>query len=290
MKVSLFLLLFVLSAKSLWAQDDPSIIIHDVNILYGGYGNHDNDISSAELLNLAPGAIDLLLEDTNSPYNYFNSFNGAYSFGAGIGLRFTSREFESLRSNPTLRLGLTYHNGSLLSYGESNTTTVRIDTLVSNQTGEEIYVDSVNTSILDAEYKTEQLRIDAAIIYRTSEEKKLTLFGGLGLTAGMTFNNQTEVYRSERSEIEDGNNLSTNFLFEVEKRIYTNETSFALSAYLPFGTEYRISKSHPMWSKMHLKFEMRPSLTFVDIPEYDSLTLSEFHGLFGIRYEVSSSQ
>jgi hypothetical protein len=278
------LLLCVVHAAS--SQDDPSVVVSDFSIYFGGSTGSSEGLSEADILKLAPNAADLLLQENYDNSDGFPDQSDSYSFRALLGLKFGQKGTGAMRDNPTLRIGISYQNSTALENYSNSSESFRIDTLVSSQTGATYYVDSTSTKNLSSRYASERLMIDASVVFRTTQAKKLTLYAGAGFSAGISFNNRTEISAYQSSFIND---QGTRYDFDgssVQSVTNNNEGGYAMSAYIPLGLEFRLSKAHPLWSQIHLSYEMRPSISIFDIPELKTFTSSQFQASFGIRFET----
>lgn len=113
-----------------------------------------------------------------------------------VGLQFSNKEKTMYKSNPLLRLGFTYSSGTNLMGGSFKEDRIPFDTLTSSQTGQTAFIDSINTQGYNMNYRSEQLRFDGSIIFRTNPEARWSLFTGIGITAGISINARTDIYYS----------------------------------------------------------------------------------------------
>lgn len=284
-KLSLVLFSTILVLNG-FSQKDPSVIVSDFTLYFGTAGGESESLTEQELLDLAPSAREILFSDDDEFYTNYFDYSDSFIFNAALGLKFAKDGSESISHNPTLRLGISYENSRPLDFYRGSSETFRIDTLVSTQTGQLYFVDSTYSRSLSGQYLSERIKIDAAIVFRTSQEKRLSLFAGAGFTVGLSFNNKTDVSLYESSSVDDFDSLFELSSTERETVIIPNEGAFVASAYVPFGLEYRLSNSHPVWSQLYLSYEMRPSLEVFEVPELKTLTLARFQALFGFRFEV----
>jgi len=215
---------------------------------------------------------------------------GNSSFSALVGIKFKNKNSESYKSNPLLRLGISYFTGSALSYSTFNDTRKPFDTLTSAQTGQTIYIDSLSYQSHTMNYTSEQLRLDVSVLFRTNPEARWSVFGGLGITAGLSLNANTHIHynKFDRTEARfpNGNNSFTNSSLTNETRIterFQNSNNFGASAYIPMGVDFRIGKKREFWKQMHLFYELRPGINTVSIPELRTLTNASMQHGIGLR-------
>jgi hypothetical protein len=206
---------------------------------------------------------------------------GIYSFGVGILFSDKSKTF--YKPNPLLRFGIVCFSGmamnTRLSKKESRDTAFI-------QGGNAFYVDTVTSQNYDMNYMSQQIRIDGSLIFRTNSQARWCLFGGIGITGGISFNAFTTIEYSESVEIQtqsNGTNTSSyedNFLKEERFR---NKTNFGCSVYVPLGLDFRIGKKREFWKLLHLFYEAKPTLNFTTVPELRTFVNVAFlHGI-GIK-------
>ncbi|NNC83936.1 MAG: hypothetical protein HKN79_10190, partial [Flavobacteriales bacterium] len=230
---TLLLSFLIGTAFAAGAQNESSVHVTDFNLYFGSNGQEANTFTQSDLMALSPAIQDDLLYQEDDYFS--NGFSNApnFTFKAMIGLRFDQKGTEALRNNPTLRIGITYDHVTALDYYRGSSETYRIDTLTSSQNGNQIYVDSIARRSVSVEYISERFALDASLIFRTSQEKNLSFYAGLGLSAGLSFNNRTEYFVYQSSNLDqDG----LNYGFEAEEReglVTGNEGGMAFGAYLP---------------------------------------------------------
>jgi hypothetical protein len=165
------------------------------------------------------------------------------------------------------------------------------DTLISTQTGDAYYVDSVDAKNLNMSYTADQLRLDGSLIFRTDPAARWSLHAGIGLSAGMSMNAQTEILYMHKKytemqfvEFSNGDGFYDTDNFESEN--FRNKPSFGFSAYVPMGIDFRMGNKREFWKHTHLFYEMGPGVNVTVIPEMRTLTnMSLRHG-FGLRVSI----
>ena len=109
------------------------------------------------------------------------------------------------------------------------------------------------------------------------------MFGGVGITAGMSLNAYTYIsYETDHSTESSGTSSSNtsygNTDFETEKFRNKNNTGF--SAFIPMGVDFRIGRNKEFWKRLHLYYEFSPSINVVNVPELRTFTTANIkHGL-----------
>lgn len=262
-------------------------------ILYSGLSFERTNLGSFnDFRKLAPESEllqnDMSIINQNQGYSYVGNGN----FSVLLGLQFSDKNRKAYRPNPLLRIGLTYSSGSRISsfnYGEDRNP---FDTLTSSKTGNETYIDSVYTERYSMNYNSEQILVNASLIFRTDPDARWSLFSGIGFTAGVSINSSTGIhYHSEdwKEEIHNNNQFTANAqprdinIIEDKFETFENKTNYGFSAYIPIGVDFRIGNKREFWKKTHLFYEVQPSLNVYTIPELGTFNNVSFrHGL-GVR-------
>lgn len=199
-------------------------------------------------------------------------------FSMLLGIQFSDKKKTAYKTNPLLRLGLSYFSGSTLTGNLFKEDRKTFDTLTSAQTGQITLVDSVNSRSYGMNYRYEQLRIDGSLIFRTKPEARWSLFAGIGITAGLSINANTEIYysQSKSTQTRNSNSVSSSSAFsaggEWKMERIRNKNNFGMSAYIPLGIDFRIGNKKEFWKRMHLFYELRPGINMTSIPELRNTT------------------
>lgn len=268
------------------------IKINEYSVQTGLFGGSPGISTLADFNILAPNSVLLnsnLISSPASyyPYNYQSSPNAMFS--AMLGFQFSDKQKTKYNKNIQLRVGITYFHNSVLSGGLYNTERVTFDTLTSSQTGSLTYIDSIITKGLNMNYSSEQLRLDGALIFRTNPDARFSLYSGIGLSAGFSFNAKTTIRYSINYQIvnrvPDGYTEHKNsFNGDTEYEVITNKNNFGFSAYIPLGINLKLGHKTEFWKKVNLFYEIRPSINITYIPELRTVTNSfvQFGGGFRI--------
>jgi hypothetical protein len=263
------------------------ISIRDVYVQTGGISGRSLPGTVDDFRSLAPESV--LLSNDLSGYSASAPNRGEYRtadpavitngmFSAALGIQFSDKEKTGYKANPQLRIGFNYFSGTNLRctlYKEEHNP---YDTLLSAQTGDEVYLDSMYVKEYAMEYRSDQIRLDASLLYRTNPAARVSLFTGIGITAGTSINALTQVHYNQSGEVQatdaNGNsvyeyysadgNYSTTY-DQVER--FINHTNYGVSAYMPMGIDFRCGKRREFWQRTHLFFELRPGINGLSIPE-----------------------
>lgn len=280
---ALIVILILLPVAKSFSQIDtvssPPITVNEV-ILMGGvlplpsYGN-----TMSMFHKLAPTS-ELLAADLSQYEDSYEAQSHSLGvFNAGISLQFADKNGIK-RRNPLLRLGITYQGGQLLGKKIKYETRSRYDTLISSQTGAETYIDSVYTKSIDMRYRTSQIMADVAVIWRTDPKFQWSLYTGLGMAGGTSFDNRTVITNTTSNHT---SNVGRNYYPEDGlKEVVRNDNGYSLLAYLPIGFGLSMSKSG-FGKTLIFIVEMRPGISVISIPELETNVNAVFPVSFGFK-------
>jgi hypothetical protein len=265
------------------------IIIEDAYIQSGMVLGRNSSGMLSDFQKLAPKST--LLNNNFSGYtssnedNFGNKRNTAFS--AMVGIKFRNKQQTAYKSNPLLRIGISYFSGSNLSSSFYKEDYKRYDTLTSAKTGQSVYMDSVTSRRYNMNYASEQLRLDVSLIFRTNAKARWSLFGGFGISSGFSFNSVTRISYNKNNYTEispNGNNYQGYYSNRNEQtENFKNKSYFVASSFLPMGVDFRIGKKKEMWKKIHLYYEARPFISFSSLPELSTLVRSGVQSSLGLR-------
>jgi hypothetical protein len=257
---------------------------------FGSIGS--GNISTLEdFQKLAPNST--LLPDDLAGYDANNYTVSSGSLGTAVLLSFKLRDKSgsAYRPNPTFRIGMSYNYSKSLYNSAYKNERFAYDTLISVNTGEKTAVDSVSYTGYSMDYASQFVRLDASMIYRTNPKARWNFYGGFGATFGVSISSQTNINYSSQYYIqphEDENSIfitSSGYNGEYESEITKNETSLAYSLYIPLGLDFRISNKNEFWQRVHLFYEMRPTLDMISIPELNTYTTVAWQQGFGVKVQ-----
>jgi len=287
---------FLLVACTLFStfvfSQEPKLKITEAYIVTGYLNGESNNSSHADFQMLAPNSE--ILENNPGSLDaspmYYSPYNSSGGFALQTGIQFLDKEKNELRKTPTLRLGFRYarvNQFNAWSYVEERTP---YDTLIGQNTGNTHYLDSVKSKSINGDYMHERISIDASLIFRTNQDLRWSVYGGIGLSIGMSLNANTNLYYSESNYTDIRGDSNGGYYYQnvngegVINENYRNKSSVGGSFYVPLGVDFRLGKSSPFWNMFHLFAEVQPGISFQNIPELDR-TLSKSHIIFnsGIR-------
>lgn len=288
MKNSILFLSFLTFTNLVFSQeetnsDQKKVAVKEFHLLNGSVFNSPIASSFADFQALAPNSV-LLKNDLSS----FGSMD--FSFGRQesnkfhamyIGLQLSNKEKTGFIESPRLRLGLIYSNTKFLSRGLNKSENTPYDTLTSSQTGEQFFIDSVYSQTYFLNQRLEQLKVDAALIFRSDDKYRFSLHTGIGVMAGMTVRSVIDIVYEESRNATYGNYSNDSYSRETES--FTSKSGFAGSVYLPFGMNLRLGKKSEFWKHVNLYMETRSSINFISIPELKTYTTFGFSNSLGLK-------
>lgn len=289
-------LLTLASLAPAQAQTDvpkSRLYISDLYIQTGVMVERMAPLTLADYRSFAPNSP--LLKNDLTNYNNYNSYRQTSSaplFSMLLGIKFKENSKWQLRAGFTT----TYQDVAQTSYRRE--TIKRYDTLVSNQTGANTYIDSVNTRSYALSYSRQQMRLEASFIYQSNpnQEKRWNFYAGLGMALIMNLNNTTNIdfYDARYTEISRNSLNSFQYYrfgssYESARGIneeYRHKNNMGFAVFLPLGIDFRIGRTHSFWSRLHLLYEMRPSLTFNSVEGISQVSLNSGQHNFGLKIRM----
>jgi hypothetical protein len=280
-------LLLVIFCNNSYAQTKSKI--SDVFIFGGGLLMENPYLSRQEILQLAPNSTLLQQDlskfyDNNSPYDYSGT-QGATTFSVMLGFNpFKPKPNRSI--SPIVRVGLSFGQVNLVNQYLSYTERFPYDTLISQRTGEKIYLDSLAGSTLTMQQSGSQARVEIALLFQTNLERWVSVYSGLSAGAGLTFNNRTQI---GRSNFHYGNGYgydyySSNSQYEWEN--YNNKNGYLVQTAIPIGLNVRLGKQKPILNQSFIFMEFSPGLAFYHIPELKTFTNFTYQTNVGVRFRI----
>lgn len=288
-------IILLTSCFSAFAQEQTlkpikRVSVNDFYVLPGFMMQGISGGTVADFKKLAPQST--LLTNNFSDFNQSGGFgfSGNASLSMMLGIQFSNKEKTSYKKSPLLRLGLSYFSGAGFSANLYKTTTKPYDTLSSQQTGQTVYKDSVINRNYYMNYTSQQVRLDASLIFRTNPEARWSLFAGVGITAGISINARTDIsyYADSRTQERNSGNSSSNSYYNnssgnYKSESFVNTTNFGASVYVPMGLDFRLGKKNEFWKRMHLFYEARPGVNALIIPELTTLLNGSIQQGIGLR-------
>lgn len=291
---NILLALFSLTVSiSVFAQEQPKsvkkVAIHDIYIQTGFFSERNTNGTLSDFRPLAPQSVLLSNNMTDFTGSMGFSLTSNTTSSVMLGLQFSDKQKTIYKANPLLRIGISHFSGTTLTGGLRKEDRKPYDTLMSIQTGQITYVDSITVRSYGMNYSWEQLRLDGSLIFRTNPSSRWSLFTGMGITAGLSLNAHTDIYYSTsgRTETYYGNETNSFRSYSgsgnTKTERHRNKNNFAASIFIPMGFDFRIGRNSEFWKRVHLFYELRPGINITSIPELRTIINSSIqHGL-GLR-------
>ena len=271
-------------------REIKKITVSDFNVQTGFFFIKSAGGVMQDFKTLAPNSE--LLNMNFSDYTSSSGFliSGSTLFAASLGLKFADKQRSTYKKNPQLRCGIAYANTGIVGGGYFKEERKPYDTLVSSQSGQATYIDSITTKNVNVNYTSEQLRLDASLIFRTNEEKRWSLYTGIGVSAGWAINAYTNVsYFTIRrtQETNSSNSYSDMGKTDYVSEHFQNKSGGGFSTYIPLGVDFRIGKKREFWQHLHLYYEIKPSMNAAIVPELKTFINAGVQEGLGIRYTLN---
>jgi len=228
----------------------------------------------------------------------FSSFPGytsdlSQAFTGMVGFRLANHDRSAYHSNPVFRAGIGYYAQTLMTNQLYRKQTKPWDTIYSAQTGLLNYVDSVIIENYQMKYRAEQIRLDISVIFTTSPAERWSVYSGVGVIAGLSFNSYTEVYYDKHKTVEPHQANGT-YIYTTSPPVshdkterFTNRNGYVYSLYIPLGIDFRIGKRIDFLRQIHLVYEARAGLHVNRIPELNTYTTADILQNIGIRLALN---
>lgn len=203
----------------------------------------------------------------------------------------SNKEERARKFNSEFTIGLSYTAIELLTSSYSREETIRVDTLQSTRTGEDIFIDSIVNEFFNYRYQQDLLYLNIGASISTDFLNRWKFSVGAETSIGYVLKAKTFLSRSQYSRFESSNNdfvresFNDELEFEVEE--VNNESGISTRVTLPAVLSFRLSKeADRRLSQCMLALESRPSFAFYNIPELDSDFYFTYNWSVGIRYDL----
>jgi hypothetical protein len=196
-----------------------------------------------------------------------------------------------------IRFGIFGGGSSGFFYSQSQRNSFVVDTLVSQRDGSLFFVDSVHTKSKSFTYSYGFIQSDFSYVVRGKGNRRVTLYGGAGITAGVSITPSTFISTSNAS----GKNIGlTPFnpdsivirqeVTNIEYADRDHKTGLNGQLYIPLGVELRLGNKGSSFGRTHLFYEARPQVAFVYVPEYGTLANIGLMHQLGVRVLFKAAQ
>ncbi len=290
-KITLAIILCCFSFYSIAQDKDGRLKFSAISISLGSIANSNNyEGSLSNFQNLAPNS-DLLQSPivNSSPGGYYYEYDFGAMFNVNAYFDISDKDGDKSKYNAKLRFGITFTDQTFFSQSAFSSESFRVDTLTSNRDGNTFFVDSVQSESYYMSYGSDQLFFDIAYIIGSNTQNRLSIYGGVGMSLGFSFNASTQISLSKDNYFVSGATYASNSNlfndFDIKEENFSNDGGFTAMLSVPFGLEFRLSKKDNAWGKSRLFMEGRPGITYLDIPELESRLITSAIWGFGFKYD-----
>lgn len=270
---------------NLHAQDTTAKVrISEFHLQLGTNYQSMESSSLEDFQRLAPNSTLLQSDFTgfNMGENYM--FYGPFNFGSAsynslqLGLTF--------KNEPSLlwRIGISHGSSGDLSYWANRSITAPYDTLTSSQTGQQYFTDSTYSENYFMRYSSQQLHLESSVIFRTNPAKRWSLYAGAGLSFGLSYKAETYINYFANSSVSGlTSEYSGSQNYQSKTEHFKNKMTTSTSLFVPMGVDFRIGKNREFWKRLHLYYEMKPSVSIISIPELNTFTRVNMINTLGLK-------
>lgn len=220
-------------------------------------------------------------------YGYFDGGNSTGQGYVAVGLDLNRNTEAQHRFEQRLRVGVGIIGSEDLYGNWSRTLRGTYDTLISQQTGQMIFLDSSWTEGYSAYAYRSRAALDLSYVIRRVSASRWSWYAGAGLQLGFTHSGRAETshYTYRRSE-GYGNQPSRYEQSMLEEESFRLKGTAHASGFALLGVDFRLGRTSPFWSHLHLFTELRPSLQYSAYPGLPSRIDSGMQNFFGMRIDL----
>jgi hypothetical protein len=299
-KILIFASIVLNSTTLIFSQEEKKfkkLTIHDFTFQATGYYAKENGSTLSDFKQLAPTSV-LLNEIPSTSVQGGNSLNNDYFYSFLIGLQLNNKSNAPYKGSPILRLGISSGYSTSISNSYLLQTSGRYDTITFSQNETTLFVDSTLLEFNSMNYSAHQIKLNASLNFTTKPAKRWSVFGGIGLAAGISVDAKTDIYRSidRNIDIASGQQINSPYLYNTnmsngyytgvdrKNESFKNKTNTTLSAFLPIGVDFRLGTLRDFYKKIHLFYEFRPTVNYTIVPELRTFCNISLQHSLGIRY------
>lgn len=196
--------------------------------------------------------------------NYATS--GQYSWSAGLNIDPKDKYRNQLSRAASFQIGLSYLSAALVANSVETFRHVTYDTLFDLNNNPDRLYDSLFLHTQYLSCWSQEMRLDAAVMFRSSLKRRVSFFAGLGLSGGYAVNVTTLYWTDENIQTSDRDlgqkpDYSRLRAWGPEEYFWSrNRFFFVWAAQLPLGIDFRLSDKHKFFRRTHLYLEYRPTV------------------------------
>lgn len=217
----------------------------------------------------------------------------ASSFNIQMGWRPTMANSQEKSQHRAWRAGLTAYGFQTNLYSAITESQTRVDTLYQSSNGLVYgYIDSTDRKFSNGYYQATTVKLDLSHIWSTGLDKRLNLFVGLGLNAGLNLAPKTEIiinhWRSTSVVDTQGTIISSNGSYDsnvdFQRETFHNKTGWTTAAYLPLGIDFRVGQKREYLKNLHVYSEIRTALNYIQVPETRGYLFPTVQSTLGVKW------
>jgi len=297
-KVRVFIIHICLLVSSIgYSQAPPPTetgnVLSEVFILSGSASGKSTVFNVQNLKSMLPESSLLKENLTEFKSSGDGMWNKHSYFGIQLGAVAGKTRRESEKGSPLLRFGISYESGDYMRTLLSNESSFRFDTLYNTQ-GQIVYLrDSTREDHCNISFSSSIINAEFSVLLRTNTARRWMFYTGVGMSAGISFNNLYQVERYALNYLEEyiiteTNTNNSSYPSKREKEDFTSEniqskSSWVFNGFIPLGINFRIGKKSEFLKNFHLFSEFRPGVKVLDIQEGSTITGTYLLGTFGLR-------
>jgi hypothetical protein len=261
-----------------------------------GYHNTGQQASSLDQFRVLLGTSEIFSEiptglEQQESWFTFHPFQ-PFVYSTALHFRIADSKRESYRRAPQFRIGISYRGGNMLSGYFTRVTEQQIDSVMNPVTGEMDYIDSLHRSNLAFNFKSEQLFLDAAMVFTTNAEKLFSVYAGAGISAGIPITSNATIgfYDGHQriTRTSDGEKTYHESTTLTDKEdVMPGSHHLLLIPYVPFGINMRLGKKNPFLSQVSLFYEGRAGLYMRVLKGSDNVHNFTRHHTLGVKVRWS---
>lgn len=263
----------------------------EVFLFFGGATGISTAENLSEFRRMAPSSI-LLKEDLSDYSSYpTNEWEAHQYFGLMVGFIPGKKNRESKKYSPLIRLGISFESADYFDIYFSKSSSSRYDTLYNSQGQAVYYRDSVNLNRTYMYYNSSSLSAEASILLRTNAGKRWMFYVGAGISGGLSFKNEINVFKSDAIFVEEYEVSGTSQPYypysifrDSQSEVIDIGNSWVISGFVPLGIDFRLGKKNEFLKQVHLFVELRPGIKMMGMPVVGVNSSTFTMSSLGLRY------
>jgi hypothetical protein len=247
----------------------PKLKLSSAQFIRGFQVGNTNEITAEYFKNLDPSLQPMLDDSKFNESNQFSPTSKPINLGLYAEFQKLKKDKVSYKNNQTIRVGLWYQQRTLGTMDGLFEQSKNIDTLTSDLDGQQIYRMQKHNERYRVSHEVTELKFDASYMFRSNDEYKITVYGGVGANIGSSFYSKINVsYVVSDYEKYSLSSIASSDLTQNTGYLPVNSEKYlknyaTIGLYCPLGLDYRLSMNHDFYDKFHVIFEARPSVDLI---------------------------